>query len=54
MRYGKLIASWIDGYIKTGNYRDKMMVDKFMYIPNDDTQNYPFSGLVVETFEHST
>ena len=27
-----------------------------MYIPNDDTQNYPFSRLklVVETFKHST
>ena len=32
------------------------MVDKFMYIPTDDTQNYPFcrSNLAVETFEHST
>ena len=30
------------------------MAEKFMYIPNDDTQNYPFSGLklMVETFEH--
>ena len=27
-----------------------------MYIPNDDTQNYPFCRLklVVETFEHLT
>ena len=27
-----------------------------MYIPNDDTQNYPFSRLelVVKIFEHST
>ncbi len=27
-----------------------------MYIPNDDTKNYPFCGLnlVVKTFEHST
>ena len=27
-----------------------------MFIPNDDTQNYPFSRLklVFETFEHST
>ena len=33
----------------------KTMADKFMYIPNDDTQNYPFYRLklVVETFEHS-
>ena len=22
--------------------RDKTMADKFMYIPNEDTQNYPF------------
>ena len=30
--------------------------EKLMYIPNDDTQNYPVSRseLVVETFEHST
>ena len=30
--------------------------DKMMYIPNDDTQIYPFCGLKleVETFEHST
>ena len=30
------------------------MVDKLMYKPNDDTQNYPFCSvkLVVETFEH--
>ena len=32
------------------------MGDKIMYIPNDDTQNYPFCKfqLVVKTFEHST
>ena len=37
-------------------YRDKIMVDKLMYIPNDYAQNYPFFRLklVVETFEHST
>ena len=31
------------------------MADKFMYIPNDDTQTYPFSGLqlVVKTFEQT-
>ena len=31
------------------------MTVKFMDIPNDETQNYPFSclQLVVETFEHS-
>ncbi len=36
--------------------RDKIMDNKLMYIPNDDTQNYPFCGvkIVVETFEHST
>ena len=39
-----------------GISRDKTMTDKLMYIPNDDTQNYPFCRLklVVETFEHST
>ena len=32
--------------------RDKLMADKSMNIPNDDTQNYPFYRLqlVVETF----
>ena len=32
------------------------MTDKLMYIPNEDTQNYPFCRLqlVVETFGHST
>ena len=32
------------------------MADKLMYIPNDDTQNYPFCNLqlVVETFGHLT
>ena len=32
------------------------MADKLIYIPNNDTQNYPFcrSKIVVETFEHST
>ncbi len=24
------------------SHRDKTMVDELMYIPNDDTQNYPF------------
>ena len=35
-----------------GIYRDKTMVDKLMYIPNDVTENYPFfrSQLVVKTF----
>ena len=33
----------------------KTMVDKLMYIPNQDTQNYPFCRLqlVIETFGHS-
>ena len=33
-------------------YRDRTIAVKFMYIPNDDTQNYPFCKLqlVVETF----
>ena len=26
-------------------YRDKTIADKLMYIPNDDTQNYPISKL---------
>ena len=32
------------------------MVDKLIYIPNDDPKNYPFCRLqlVVETFGHST
>ena len=32
------------------------MADKLMYIPNDDTQSYPFCRLqlVVDTFGHST
>ena len=32
------------------------MADKLMYIPNNDTRNYPFCGLqlMVETFRHST
>ena len=34
--------------------RDKTMADKFMYIINDNTQNYPFCRLhfVVKTFGH--
>ena len=32
------------------------MADKFMYIPDNDTQNYSFCRLkfVFETFKHST
>ena len=32
------------------------MLDKLKYIPNDDTQDYPFCWLklVVETFEQTT
>ena len=32
------------------------MANKLIYIPNDDTQNYPLCRLkiVVETFEHPT
>ena len=35
---------------------DKTMADKIMYIPNVDTQNYPFCRfqLVVEMIEHLT
>ena len=28
-----------------GILRDKTMADRLMYIPNDDTQNYPFFSL---------
>ena len=35
----------------SGFKRDKTMADKSMYIPNNNTQNYP---LLVETFEIST
>ena len=33
------------------NLREKTMADKLIYIPNEDTQNYPFCRLllVVET-----
>ena len=43
-------------YEKSGIQRDKPMADKLVYIPNDDTQNFPFCRLklVVEMFEHST
>ena len=36
--------------------RDKIIADKLMYIPNNDTQIHPFCRLqlVVETFVHST
>ena len=32
------------------------MADKFMCIPDDETQNYPFCGLklLVEMFKHPT
>ena len=40
----------------SGIYRDKTMADELMYIPNDDTQNYPICRLLlmVETFGFST
>ena len=40
----------------TRNQRVKTMADTLMYIPKDDTQNYPFCRLklMVETYEHST
>ena len=43
-------------YVNSGIYRDNTMADKFMYIPNDNAQNYPFCRLklVVEKFEHLT
>ena len=38
--------------ILTAILRDKTMAYKLMYIPDDDTQNYPFCRLkfVIETF----
>ena len=40
----------------SGILRDKAMADKFMYISNNDIQNYLFCRLqlLVETFGHST
>ena len=40
----------------TGILRDKTMAQKLMYIPNDDTQNYPFYKLqfVFEAFQTFT
>ncbi len=37
-----------------GIYRDKTMADNLMYIPKDNTQNYPFCRLklVVKTLKH--
>ena len=31
--------------VNPGIYRDKTMSDKLIYIPNDNTQNYPFFRL---------
>ena len=38
--------------LSPGIRRDKAMADKLIYIPNDDTQNYPLCRLQleVETF----
>ena len=59
-----LLSIWVLYYLsiynfdqlKAGILRDKTMADKFMYIPNDDTPNYPFCRLelVAETFRQST
>ena len=40
----------------SGIYGVKTMSEKLLYIPYDDTQNYPLCRLqlVVGTFEHST
>ena len=40
----------------SGILMDKTIGDKLMYIPNDDTQNYPFCSLklLLEMFKHST
>ena len=39
-----------------GIYRDKTMAVKLMYIPNDNTHNYPFCKLrlVSKPLEHTT
>ena len=49
----KFAKSW---HLRFFVLRDKTMADKLMYIPNDDTNNYPFCRLklVVETFEYTT
>ena len=41
-------------YLLSGILRDKTINDKFMYIPNNDIQNYPFYTLQIvdETFGH--
>ena len=52
MQGHKRIILFILWEVKTGTSRNKTMADKFMNIPHDDTQNYPY--LVVETFGHST
>ena len=43
----------VDDCLFEGIEREKTMADKLMYIPNDDTEYYPFCRLklVVETFE---
>ena len=40
----------------TKPFKYSELADKFIYIPNDDMQNYPFCRLqsVVELFGHST
>ena len=42
--------------LSSGIKRDKTIADKLMYIPNDDTLNYPFCRLqsVVKMCGHST
>ena len=42
--------------LNTQHNRDKTMGDKFMYITNDETQNYPFCilQLVLEMFGYQT
>ena len=39
---------------RSGILRDKTMDDEFIYIPNDDKQNYPSCRLklIVEQFGH--
>ena len=49
----KTKQTWMPKLLRKWN---RSMGDKLMYIPNDDTQNYPFCRLqlVVEMYGHST
>ena len=38
----------VDNHVPTDLYRDETMADKLMYIPSDDTKNYPFCRFQLE------